>query len=216
MNTKKKIAAFTLIELLVVVAIIAVLIALLLPALNSARESARRVVCMSNLRNLGTAFAFYLEDSQGYLPPGYIAAIWKPWYVYLDRYIFYAAAQNKDILSCPSDQTQNSAHVSYRANFQYFQWYGPAPGGFFPYRSINDPETKVGIAEGSSAVSWIVYITPKFSASDPDGSPPGVHERHGGGANYLWTDWRVTWEDKIPDKELHWYNDRCDHSAWPW
>jgi prepilin-type N-terminal cleavage/methylation domain-containing protein len=51
----KKRAAFTLVEILVVIGIIAVLIALLFPALRRARESANRIACSSNLRNLGIA-----------------------------------------------------------------------------------------------------------------------------------------------------------------
>ena len=55
--------SFTLIELLVVVAIIAVLVAVLLPALQSARDNARRVVCLSNLKQLGIGHLQYLDEN---------------------------------------------------------------------------------------------------------------------------------------------------------
>ena len=59
---------FTLIELLVVVAIIALLISILLPSLVRAREQARRVVCGTNLRSVGTASLQYSEVNRGVLP----------------------------------------------------------------------------------------------------------------------------------------------------
>lgn len=59
---------FTLVELLVVLAIIALLIALLLPSLNRARETARRVTCLSNVRQLTAAAVLYTIDNRGYLP----------------------------------------------------------------------------------------------------------------------------------------------------
>ena len=60
---------FTLIELLIVIGTIALLMAIMLPALNRARAQTRTIVCLSNLRQLGLAFACYANDYDDYAMP---------------------------------------------------------------------------------------------------------------------------------------------------
>ena len=124
---------FTLIELLVVVAIIAVLVALLLPAMNSARRQARKVLCQSNLRQIGIGFLSYRLDNDGRYPAPYVQNDWR----WTHQILPYLSDKSKGadryyrsgVCFCP-EGNKGYAMSTYRpggtsvmgwSNFHYFQ-----------------------------------------------------------------------------------------------
>jgi prepilin-type N-terminal cleavage/methylation domain-containing protein len=93
-------AGFTLIELLVVIAIIAILAALLLPALSAAKLKAKKIQCLSNLKQLILANSMYVNDYGKGLPyypddPTYYNTLW------MGTLISYHASVNQ-VRLCPA------------------------------------------------------------------------------------------------------------------
>ncbi len=130
---------FTLIELLVVIAIIGILAAMVFPVFARARESARKAVCLSNVKNIALAMQMYLADNNDTTPPlehrqevhdyfdmwpGGRTFCWNPdnpeaephchrgrqWNPYLRwMVVFDEYTKNRDVWSCPSAKIEGGA-----------------------------------------------------------------------------------------------------------
>jgi prepilin-type N-terminal cleavage/methylation domain-containing protein/prepilin-type processing-associated H-X9-DG protein len=140
-NTRYRRRGFTLIELLVVIAIIAILAAMLFPVFARARESARKIQCLSNVKNIALAVQMYLTDYDrmpprehersviDYFQSGPGGGSWDEcevgviehvnpylrWPVILDEYV-----KNRDVWRCPSARIDQGA----RFILPYANWLG--------------------------------------------------------------------------------------------
>jgi len=154
---------FTLVELLVVVGIIALLISILLPALAKARQSATRVQCLSNTRQIAIAAFAYGNDNKGMLPgcvwtgAGSVPQFTHQWYL--------------DFPSQGSDQITGIGKLVQRGYL--------TPGDlrviYCPGRDINDP------------LSYEYNLAPSqahLSGSDAQWNP-GLRNAGSGGSIYL-------------------------------
>ena len=89
---------FTLIELLVVIAIIAILASMLLPALKASKQSAKRIVCLSRLKQNNLGMQAYMSDFDGWAPNALNTSnYWQNWSWYLAE----GKYSTKSTMICP-------------------------------------------------------------------------------------------------------------------
>ena len=212
---------FTLIELLVVIAIIAILAAILFPVFAQAKDAAKKTACLSNLKNMGTAFALYLGDSDGVYPscdndkakitgrppepetPEADGPPERDWTITIQPYV-----KNFDILRCPSDGSLKPIDPKnpdltreYRSSYTVNGW----AEYDLTENAVNRPATWILLAERNNKALgpktwWMFYwwawqpgVWPPAATPDPmpNASKELALDRHAKSPNWLFGDGHV-------------------------
>jgi len=184
-------SGFTLIELLVVLAIIAILTALVTPMLKKARDSANRISCANNMRQIGVAFQLYAgENNQSF--PDY------RWDISLDQYLS-KAGQPKRFAVCPSAPTVMPdgpfAGAPLQCHYAYVGVYYNNPSFYAIYNNphhVNVP----AIQNPASKVMLLEDWNPPNKLGQRWGSTPlsiRCKRVHDTGSNFLFADGHVEW-----------------------
>ena len=138
-RTGKLPAGFTLIELLIVIAIIAILAAMLMPVHAKARTAAQKTACASNLKQIGLAFAMYVQDYDETFPNNSDPFLWmgRRWRWVVQPYLSQSCRRDPadpgnpnvsldfrpGILMCPVDttapQSWDATSYAYSAAFYH-------------------------------------------------------------------------------------------------
>lgn len=160
--------AFTLIELLVVIAIIALLIGILLPTLSAARKTGEQALCMSNLRQIGTACTMYADANDGWSPA--LGVPWGRapfWALVVQEYADSDGYSERSSLICPAADRYNGRSMTrtYAVNVTGL---AGEPGDRADYDSgfVHVPIWQV---QRPSEVAWFVD---SFAAEITGGGPP--------------------------------------------
>ena len=171
---KKKYAGFTLVELLVVISIIALLMSILIPSLQKARLVARKVVCLSNMRQIGLGVDLFITaESNGKYPQQRMpAGVWQEgereghWWLMIRKYIddeFDVPRPNpkRDSVGHCLNHTdpRGETHYSYRGNGFMMTNYGA--GKWVP------PEAPVAVANVRRAGDKVLVYEVHTAATIP-------------------------------------------------
>jgi prepilin-type processing-associated H-X9-DG protein/prepilin-type N-terminal cleavage/methylation domain-containing protein len=230
---RSSIRGFTLIELLAVISIIAVLIGILLPALQKARQQARKLICSSNMRQIGIAVQAYTIDSDNHLPPS-SCHITNP-----DQYWLRVMSKYTDeqlLFQCPADKSgnfvdwdrplkeqQDKRYSSFAVNalldpvsFRY----GGSENRYNRISSIRKPMYCIWISEAPNTENFHLadHIHPETWEGSIEYAKTFIAwQRHMGKSNYLFADGHVEtleFEDTYqwPHK-CYWYPESAP--TWP-
>ena len=218
----KRKTGFTLIELLVVIAIIAILMGILLPSLNRTRQQAKKIACLSNMRQMGIATQTYLIDSNYRLPPSscHITDPNDYWLRILAKY-----TRQSLLFNCPSDTAKNLVEwdkplseqkdrrlSSFAVNALLDPVQYRYSSGTNMYNNVNNikrPMYCIWISEAPNTEQFNLadHIHPEQWEGSVEYAKRFVAwDRHKGTSNYLFVDGHV---ENLVFEETYTYPDKC-------
>ena len=226
---------FSLIDVLVSMAVVALLIGVLVPGLHQAKETARRIVCASNERQIGLAIAMYADENKQHIPHSvFVNSGSHEEDTYLADTIILRTNEN---LEMRDDET--SARLWDGLGLLYSGDYLPAPPVFYcPSHTGDHPLSKyarlwkgdsgeiVGNFQyrgiGPNGQSKLFQIEPARSALATDGMRTQLDFNHKFGANVLRADLAIVWfsdvggtfRQRLPETEDDGSSTEALRSAW--
>jgi prepilin-type N-terminal cleavage/methylation domain-containing protein/prepilin-type processing-associated H-X9-DG protein len=194
--------AFTLVELLVVISIIAVLLAIMMPSLQKARNQAKKMVCLSNMRQIGITLNAYMIDSKNCLPPSscHLSNPDQYWLCILNKY-----SGTPLLFRCPSDkakifvnwskplaeQPKNARWSSFALNALLDPGCTINGGCYNSVLRIRHPASCIYVAECPSSWTNYDHLHPDGWESLQQAKGQVDWNRHNGNSNYIFTDGHV-------------------------
>lgn len=207
-------SGFTLLDILISVSIVAILISLLLPSLTNVNETARRVACRSNIRQIGLALTMYASANRGELPSSVFRTI---------RGVSGTSNEPQNMLTLrlaperkPDENWNPWDGLGLLASGDYLNagkiFYCPSHKGDHPYRRYapvwNSLEFELvgnyhyrgvgprGIGANGLPISWtsvLDQIEPNSAALIVDGIRTRADVNHAQGLNIFRADLSATW-----------------------
>ena len=199
---------FTLLDLIVSISIVTLLMAILIPALAGTRETARRVSCASNQRQIGLSMAMYADDHEEFMPPSIFLRpggnflplnemmtlrlsdndmaqprnrLSPGGWDGLGYLIGYSYLPAPKVFYCPSHRG-NHPYSRYRDEFKLWNHSGQRTVGNYHYR---------GLGPNGTPMLW--SISPSGASLVSDGLKTQSDINHNDGVNVLRADLGVFW-----------------------